>query len=247
LSHNTIRMPKSKLHILYEDNHLLAVSKPAGLATMGVSNCKPSLFLLVKDYIKRKYNKPGNVYLGVMSRLDALVTGVVLFARTSKAAARLTEQFRTHAVEKTYWAVIEGRLEPVAGCFTDYIGKDESHHRMRIVGPGLPGAKLANLTYRKLSDIQGRAPTGAVQSMVGWSLVEITLETGRKHQIRLQFAHHGHPILGDRKYGGRQSFPLGIALHARRLVIEHPVKREQITLEAPLTDAWYRWGVSEPS
>ncbi|MGA2797321.1 MAG: RluA family pseudouridine synthase [Thermoguttaceae bacterium] len=234
-------MPKPKLCILYEDNHLLAVLKPAGMATVGVSDDKPSLFLHAKDYIKRRYNKPGNVYLGVMSRLDAPVTGVVLFARTSKAAARLTEQFRTHAVEKTYWAVVEGALQPAAGTMTDYLGKDEPHHRMRIVGPGFPGAKLANLTYRKLSDIQGRAPTE------GWSLVEIALKTGRKHQIRLQFAHHGHPILGDRKYGSRQSFPLGIALHARRLVVAHPVKGERIVLEAPLPDAWYRWGVSEPS
>ena len=234
-------MPKSKLHILYEDNHLLAVSKPAGMATMGVSENKPSLLSIAKDYIKRRYNKPGNVYLGVMSRLDAPVTGVVLFARTSKAAARLTEQFRTHAVEKTYWAVVEGSLEPAAGSMTDYLGKDEFHHRMRIVGAGLPGAKLANLTYRKLSDIQGRAPTE------GWSLVEIILMTGRKHQIRLQFAHHGHPVIGDHKYGSRQIFPLGIALHARRLVVAHPVKGELIEFEATLPDAWYRWGVSEPS
>jgi 23S rRNA pseudouridine1911/1915/1917 synthase len=234
-------MPKPKLNILYEDNHLLAVLKPAGIATMGVSDDMPSLFSLAKDYIKRRYNKPGNVYLGVMSRLDALVTGVVLFARTSKAAARLTEQFRTHAVEKTYWAVVEGILEPAAGSFTDHIGKDEPNHRMRIVGPGLPGAKLANLTYRKLSDIQDRAPTE------GCSMVEIILKTGRKHQIRLQFAHHGHPILGDRKYGSRQNFPLGIALHARCLVVTHPVKGERIVLEAPLPDAWYSWGVSEPS
>jgi 23S rRNA pseudouridine1911/1915/1917 synthase len=228
-------MTKSKLNILYEDNHLLAVLKPAGIATMGVSDDKPSLLSHAKDYIKRRYNKPGNVYLGVMSRLDALVTGIVLFARTSKAAARLTEQFRTHAVEKTYWAVVEGILEPAVGSFSDHIGKDEPNHRMRIVGPGLPGAKLANLTYRKLSDIQGQ------------SMMEITLKTGRKHQIRLQFAHHGHPILGDRKYGSRQSFPLGIALHARRLVVAHPVKGEPIVLEAPLPDAWYSWGVSEPS
>jgi 23S rRNA pseudouridine1911/1915/1917 synthase len=252
----------------------LAVVKPAGLATMGVSNCKPSLFLLAKDYIKRRYNKPGNVYLGVMSRLDALVTGVVLFARTSKAAARLTEQFRTHTVEKTYWAVVEGQLEPAEGSFTDYLGKDESHHRMRIVGAGLPGAKLANLTYRRLSNglkgtvpfsptmptnafasVPARYPRKSGQSpeirdratIEGWSLVEIILQTGRKHQIRLQFTHHGHPVVGDRKYGSRQNFPLGIALHARRLVIIHPVKGERIALEAPLPDAWYRWGVSQPS
>ena len=228
-------MPRLKLCILYEDNHLLAVVKPAGLATMGVSGHEHSLLTIAKDYIKRRYNKPGNVYLGVMSRLDAPATGVVLFARTSKAAARLTEQFRTHAVDKVYWAIVEGTLEPTAGSFTDYLGKDEQHRRMRIVGAGLPGAKLAKLTYRKLSDIQGQ------------SLVEIALKTGRKHQIRLQFAHHGHPLLGDRKYGGRQSFPSGIALHARRLAVAHPIKGKQIVFEAPLPDAWYRWGVRQPS
>ncbi len=112
-----ISMPKSKLNILYEDNHLLAVLKPAGMATMGVSDDKPSLLSHAKDYIKCRYNKPGNVYLGVMSRLDAPVTGVVLFARTSKAAARLTEQFRTHAVEKIYWAVVEGSIGTGRGQF----------------------------------------------------------------------------------------------------------------------------------
>lgn len=208
-------MTKSRLNVLYEDNHLLAVAKPAGIATVGVSDNVPSLFLLAKDYIKRRYGKPGNVYLGVMSRLDAPVTGVVLFARTSKAAARLTEQFRTHAVEKIYWAVVEGRLEPPAGSFANYLGKDEPRRRMQIVRSGAPGAKLAKLSYRKLSDIKGRAPTGTTQSVVGWSLVEIVLNTGRKHQIRLQFAHYGHPVLGDRKYGAGQNFPLGIALHAR--------------------------------
>jgi 23S rRNA pseudouridine1911/1915/1917 synthase len=228
-------MTKSKLNILYEDNHLLAVLKPAGLATMGVSDDRPSLLLLAKDYIKRRYHKPGNVYLGVMSRLDAAVTGVVLFARTSKAAARLTEQFRTHAVEKIYWAVVEGRLEPPAGGFADYLSKDEPHHRMQVVRAASPGAKSAELTYRKLAVVEGQ------------TLVEIRLETGRKHQIRLQFAHRGHAILGDRKYGGRLGFPSGIALHAKRLTIEHPVKGERIVFEAPLPDAWHRWGVSEPA
>jgi 23S rRNA pseudouridine1911/1915/1917 synthase len=228
-------MPIPKLQILYEDNHLLAVVKPVGIATMGVSDDKPSMLSLAKEYIKHRYNKPGNVYLGVMSRLDALVTGVVLFARTSKAAARLTEQFRTHAVEKTYWAVVEGILEPAVGSFADYLGKDEQHERMRIVGASLQGAKLANLTYRKLTSLRGQ------------SLVEIALQTGRKHQIRLQFAHHGHPILGDRKYGSRQKFPSGIALYARRLVVTHPIKGDRIILEAALPDAWYCWGVREPS
>src|SRR3989304_2382350 len=132
-------MPKSKLHILYEDNHLLAVVKPAGPATMGAADDKPTLLSIAKDYIKRKYNNPGHVYLGVVSRIDALVSGVVLFARTSKAAARLTEQFRTHAVEKTYWALVEGILEPAESAFSACLGKDESRRRMRVVGAQFAG------------------------------------------------------------------------------------------------------------
>lgn len=228
-------MPTSKLHIVYEDNHLLAVVKPDGLATMGSTENTHTVFSLAKDYIKRRYNKPGNVYLGVVSRLDAPVTGVILFARTSKAAARLSEQFRTHAVEKLYWALVEGIVEPPEGSYIDYLGKDEQRRRMRIVGAALPGAKLAKLSYRTLAN------TG------GHTMVEIALKTGRKHQIRLQFAHHGHPIIGDRKYGSRHSFSSGIALHARKLVVKHPVKDVRVILEAPLPEAWYRWGVSEPS
>ena len=227
-------MTDTKLHILYEDNHLLAVLKPAGLATMGVSDDEPSVLAHAKDYIKLRYKKPGNVYLGVVSRVDALVTGVILFARTSKAAARLNEQFRTRAVEKTYWAVVEGIIDPPTGNYSDYLGKDEEHHRMHIVGATLPGAKQAKLTYQTLTAIRGH------------SLLEIGLQTGRKHQIRLQLAHHGHPILGDRKYGSEQKFPQGIALHSRRLVFSHPVKGDRIILEAPLPDAWHRWGVREP-
>jgi 23S rRNA pseudouridine1911/1915/1917 synthase len=228
-------MPKPQLHIIYEDNHLLAVEKPAGMATMGAGEDQTTVLTLAKEYIKHRYNKPGNVYLGVVSRVDALVTGVVLFARTSKAAARLSEQFRTHVVEKIYWALVEGSLDPPDGALSDLLAKDEAHHRMRIVGISLPGAKLAKLNYRTLRT-QKRS-----------SLVEIELQTGRKHQIRLQMAHHGHPILGDRKYGSQQSFPAGIALHARRLAVAHPVKCERMVFVAPLPAAWHHWGVCEPS
>jgi len=214
------------LKVLYEDNHLLAVSKPAGLPTMGTPQGKPTLLAIAKEYVKRKYGKPGNVYLGVMSRLDAPVTGVVLLARTSKAARRMTQQFRTHVVEKVYWAIVEGRIEPPTGECTDWVAPHERHRRMRIVGPKLPGAKEARLTYRRL------AMLGAD------SLLEIDLHTGRKHQIRLQLSHRGHPILGDRKYGSGRSWPKGIALHARRLVIAHPVRGDALTLEAPPPDAW---------
>jgi 23S rRNA pseudouridine1911/1915/1917 synthase len=224
-------MPNSKLTILYEDNHLLAVVKPAGMATMGVTDDKPSLLLLAKEYIKRRYGKPGNVYLGVMSRLDAPVTGVVLFARTSKAAARLTEQFRTHAVQKTYWTLVEGTPHPASGTCINWLMQDERHRRMHVVDSTRSGAREARLAYHLLSS-DGRM-----------SLLEVELETGRKHQIRLQMAHHGHPVVGDRKYGSQLKFSAGIALHARRLVVAHPVRGEALVFEAPLPKSWPRgWG-----
>ncbi|HUT11499.1 MAG TPA: RluA family pseudouridine synthase [Thermoguttaceae bacterium] len=224
-------MTTPPLEILYEDNHLLAVSKPAGLPTMGTPQGKPTLLTIAKEYVKQKYGKPGNVYLGMMSRLDAPVTGVVLLARTSKAARRLTQQFRTHAVEKAYWAIVEGTVEPPAGQCVDWVAPHERHRRMRIVGPKLPGAKEARLSYRRISTL------GAD------SLLEIDLHTGRKHQIRLQLAHRGHPILGDRKYGSRRSWPSGIALHAQRLSITHPVQGTPLIFEAPLPDSWRNAGM----
>jgi 23S rRNA pseudouridine1911/1915/1917 synthase len=163
-----------------------------------------------------------------MSRLDAPVTGVVLLARTSKAAARLTEQFRTHAVEKTYWTLVEGSLADGAGRLIDWLLQDERHRRMHVVPSGRAGAKEARLAYRVLAG-DGRV-----------SLVEIALETGRKHQIRLQMAQHGHPVLGDRKYGSQLKFSSGIALHARRLVVAHPVRGEEMVFEAPLPKSWPR-------
>jgi 23S rRNA pseudouridine1911/1915/1917 synthase len=222
-----------KLTVLYEDNHLLAVVKPAGLPTMGVAEGLPSLLVEAKQYIKQKYQKPGNVYLGAMSRLDAPVTGVVLFARTSKAAARLTEQFRTHQVQKTYWAIVEGLIEPASAECIDWLAADERHRRMHIVAANAPGAREARLSYRRLKTLK--------QS----SLLEVQLETGRKHQIRLQLASRGFPILGDRKYGATRPFAQGIALHARSLIVQHPVKPEPIALIAPLPRTWQAHGVSE--
>ena len=217
--------------MIYEDNHLLAVLKPAGLATMGVSGDRPTLLALAREYIKQRYEKPGNVYLGVMSRLDAPVTGVVLLARTSKAARRLTEQFRSRAVGKAYWAIVEGSVRPASGECVDWVGQDERHRRMHIVGREQPGAKEARLDYRKLRTLEG------------CSLLEVQLETGRKHQIRVQLASRGHPIVGDRKYGSQRRFPAGIALHARRLVVAHPVKGDLLVLEAPTPQAWNAFGV----
>ena len=221
-------MPSPALDVLYEDNHLLVLNKPAGLPTMGTPGGAPTLLTMAKDYIKQKYQKPGNVYLGVMSRLDAPVTGVVLLARTSKAAARMTEQFRTHAVQKTYWTLVEGTPHPASGSYTNWLIQDERHRRMHVVDSAHSGAKEARLAYRLLSS-DGRM-----------SLLEVELETGRKHQIRLQMAHHGHPVVGDRKYGSQLKFPSGIALHARRLVVAHPVRGEALVFEAPLPKSWPR-------
>jgi 23S rRNA pseudouridine1911/1915/1917 synthase len=221
-------MPFPALDILYEDNHLLVLNKPAGLPTMGTPGPAPTLLTVAKDYVKQKYRKPGNVYLGVMSRLDAPVTGVVLLARTSKAAARMTEQFRTHTAEKTYWALVAGTPHPASGSYTDWIIQEERHRRMHVVDSTRSGAKEARLAYRLLSS------NGLI------SLVEVALETGRKHQIRLQMAHHGHPVVGDRKYGSLLAFAAGIALHARRLVVAHPIRGEAMVFEAPLPRSWPR-------
>jgi 23S rRNA pseudouridine1911/1915/1917 synthase len=244
------------MEILYEDNHLLVVVKPAGLPTMGTPGGRPTLLTEAKEYVKRRYHKPGNVYLGVVSRLDAPVTGVVLLARTSKVAARLTEQFRTRQVEKTYWAVVEGVVEPAEGRLVDWLGQDERHRRMHIVGPTMPGAQEARLTYRRLGVLGGKGDSpifagtkiGTVPSAkigtVSCSWLEVELETGRKHQIRLQLAHHGHPVVGDRKYGSTTPFSPGIALHARRLVVSHPTTGERLTFEAPLPAVWRGLGIS---
>jgi len=215
-----------QLHILFEDNHLLVVSKPAGLATMGVSKGESSLLSVAKEYIKQKYNKPGNVYLGVVSRLDSLVTGVVVFARTSKAASRLSEMYRTGQIEKTYWAIVSGVPQPEQGMLDNWLRKNEQQRKMEVTNSNAQSAKHAALTYRVLKKLNQR------------SLLEIDLQSGRKHQIRVQLAYHGHPVLGDKKYGSNNSFPNGIALHSRRLALLHPVKKKRLELVAPTPKVW---------
>jgi 23S rRNA pseudouridine1911/1915/1917 synthase len=221
-------MPGSEhsVQILYEDNHVLAVNKPALLATMGVSEDRPSLLNAAREYIRTTYNKPGNVYVGVVSRLDAPVTGLVLLAKTSKAAARLSEAFRLRRVNKTYLAAVEGAPTPASGVLEHYLRKDERHRKVHATSQACPDAQLARLEYRVLSRGDNLA------------LVEVNPETGRKHQIRVQLAKIGHPIVGDRKYGSTAPFSAGIALHSFRLELEHPVRREPLRIEAPLPGAW---------
>jgi 23S rRNA pseudouridine1911/1915/1917 synthase len=221
------------VQILYEDNHLLAVVKPCGLATMGLAEGEETLLTRSKEYIKQKYNKPGAVYLGVVSRLDVPVSGVVLFARTSKAAARLNEQFRTHSVEKIYVALVEGLVDPPEGEWIDWICEDERHRKVWLTREGQ--GKEAKLQYCTLHKTNNNYKTN------NNSLVEIHLETGRKHQIRVQFAGHGFPIFGDRKYGAETIFPEGIALHALRLTVTHPTTQQRIVLMAPIPVIWKKF------
>jgi 23S rRNA pseudouridine1911/1915/1917 synthase len=251
------------LEILYEDNHLLAINKPAMLPTMGVAEDRPSLLAAAKHYIRKKYNKPGNVYLGIVSRLDAPVTGAVLLARTSKAAGRLSQQFRERDVEKVYWAIVEGNMEPAEGTLVDFLRKDERHRRMHVAQWNAPGAQRAELNYRSVMRDQptGRQgnkektiervspfpPFSLSPCLTSASFLEVRPLTGRKHQIRLQLAHAGFPILGDRKYGSLQPFSVGIALHSRRLVIVHPVSKMQLEIEAPLPASWKTLLVSQQS
>lgn len=199
---------------------------------MGVEAGQSSLWSLAKAYVKQKYRKPGGVYLGTVSRLDAAVSGVVLFARTSKAAARLSEQFRLRTTNKIYWAIVSGMPETAAEC-VDWLVKDERQMRMCVVAEdnlASEQAKSASLSYRRLSQTGG-----------GW-LLEIDLHTGRKHQIRVQLSHRGLPILGDRKYGSRAAFPSGIALHARQIEFTHPTRRDRLTLTAPVPVIWAKLG-----
>jgi 23S rRNA pseudouridine1911/1915/1917 synthase len=214
------------LEILFEDNHLLVINKPAMLPTMGVSAEKPSLLQLAKEYVRNKYSKPGNVYLGIVSRLDTPVTGVTILARTSKAAARLSAAFRERHVHKLYWAIVEGKLPQTEGALEHYLRKDERHRKVHVTHQNAPDAQLAKLNYCVL------------RTMHNVSLLEIELETGRKHQIRVQLAKHGFAIIGDSKYGSTQSFSTGIALHARQLSVEHPVLKKEMQFVAPLPDSW---------
>ncbi len=224
-------MATRQLDVLFEDNHLLALVKPAGLPTMGVAEGEPSLLTWAKQYIKERYAKPGNVYLGVVSRLDAPVTGVVLLARTSKAARRLNEQFRSHDVVKEYWAVVEGVVRPDTAECVDWLVHDPRHRRVHVVAAERPEAQQAVLAYRRL------------KTAGGLSLLEILLQTGRKHQIRAQLGARGFPVVGDVKYGSRRPFASGIALHARRLVVQHPIHDRPVEMIAPVPRSWKRLGI----
>lgn len=217
------------LQILFEDNHCLAIYKPAGCLTTGYEGGEETLDRQVKGFLKEKYKKPGNVFLGVVHRLDRVVSGVLLYARNSKAAGRLAEQFREGGVEKVYWAVVEGQWPGEAGSLEDWLRKDRSIGRVEVLPPHTADARQAKLHYQRCG--MGKDLT--------W--LELCPQTGRTHQLRVQLASRGHPIYGDAKYGSTHRFGQAIALHARSLTFLHPVRYEPITLMAELPESWRRF------
>jgi 23S rRNA pseudouridine1911/1915/1917 synthase len=214
------------LDVIYEDNHCIAVAKPAGFSSAHFQGKEETLDRAVKAYLKERYAKPGNVFLGVVHRLDKPVSGVLLFARTSKAAARLSEQFREGTVEKTYWAVVEGDLDKTAGSLEDWLLRDREAGRVEVVEPRTERARQSLLHFQR------RAGHG------GLTWLELRPQTGRTHQLRVQLAHHGHPIYADAKYGSVHTFGRAIALHARALTFLHPIRYEPITLKADVPRVW---------
>ncbi len=212
--------------VLYEDNHIIAVNKTCNEIVQGDKTGDIPLSETVKAYIKEKYNKPGEVFLGVTHRLDRPTSGVVLFARTSKALTRLNDMFKSHEqIRKTYWAIVQGAPKIPEARLENYLVRNEAQNKSYIAKPGAKEAKLAVLSYKTL--VRGD----------NYTLLEINLETGRHHQIRCQLAALGCPVKGDLKYGAKRSNPDGgICLHARRIEFIHPVSKQEICITAPVPD-----------
>ena len=218
------------MQVLYEDNHIIAVSKTCHEIVQGDKTGDTPLSETVKAYIKEKYNKPGEVFLGVTHRLDRPTTGVVLFARTSKALSRLNEMFKSHEkIQKTYWAIVStspnSLIDSSSHRLENYLLRNEKQNKSFVVKPGTKEAKRAVLSYK------------AIAQSDRYTLLEINLETGRHHQIRCQLAALGLPIKGDLKYGAKRSNPDGgISLHARKIEFVHPVSKLPISITAPVPD-----------
>ena len=220
--------------VLYEDNHIIAVNKTSSEIVQGDKTGDEPLSETIKKYLKIKYNKPGEVFCGVTHRLDRPVSGVVLFAKTSKALARLNDMFKNQEVSKTYWALVKNKPAPPEGRLEHYLLRNEKQNKSVAHDKMVPDAKKAALTYRLIAQSDS------------YYLLEIRLETGRHHQIRCQLAKMGCPIKGDLKYGFPRSNPNGgISLHARHVEFVHPVSKQLIQITAPVPEDDKLWGTFE--
>lgn len=218
-------MQKGNPEILYEDNHIIIVNKRSSDLVQGDGTGDESLDNIVRAYIKEKYKKPGDVFLGVVHRLDRPVSGCVVYARTSKALSRLSELFRTREVKKTYWAIVTDRPPAEEGVLSNWLKKNEQQNKSYVYDKEVNGSKLAELSYLVLARSEK------------YYLLEVDLQTGRHHQIRAQLAAAKCPIKGDLKYGApRSNEGGGISLHSRKVTFMHPVKNEEISVVAPLPD-----------
>ncbi|BCY29034.1 RluA family pseudouridine synthase [Flavobacterium okayamense] len=216
---------KDNLQVLYEDNHIIVVNKRIGDIVQGDKTGDKPLSEIVKEYIKVKYNKPGEVFLGVVHRLDRPTSGIVVFARTSKALSRLNETFKNKENQKTYWAVVKNCPPKESDTLVHFLTRNPKNNTSKAHSKEVPNSKKSSLSYSILSKLDN------------YFALEIDLHTGRHHQIRCQLAAIGSPIKGDLKYGFNRSNPDGgIHLHARKLILKHPVTKEIITFIAPTPD-----------
>ena len=206
-----------KLNVLFEDNHIIVVEKPCNIPSQGDKTNDEDMLTIIKRYLKVKYNKPGEVYLGLIHRLDRPVGGVMVFAKTSKAASRLSEQVRNKTFSKEYLVIVDGKLKEETGILEDYLVKNEKTNLSRVVDKNFKNAKYANLEYKVLY----------YNLETDLSLVKVLLNTGRHHQIRVQFNNIGHSICGDQKYGTRGRGKQ-INLWAYKLGIDHPITKERM-------------------
>ncbi|WP_341220984.1 RluA family pseudouridine synthase [Polaribacter atrinae] len=213
---------KENLQILFEDNHIIIVNKRAGDITQGDKTGDKPLSDVVKEYIKDKYNKPGNVYLGVVHRLDRPTSGIIIFAKTSKSLERLNKMLREKTINKTYWAVVKNHPKKEKDTLINFLKKNPKNNKSTAYAKEIDGSKKAILHYT------------VIKKLDNYSLIEVDLETGRHHQIRSQLSNIGCPIKGDLKYGFDRSNKDGsIHLHARKIQFTHPVTKEQVTITAP--------------
>ncbi|PHR69729.1 MAG: RNA pseudouridine synthase [Lutibacter sp.] len=216
---------KNNLQILHEDNHIIIVNKRAGDITQGDKTGDTPLSDVVKEYIKEKYNKPNNVYLGVVHRLDRPTSGVIIFAKTSKALERLNKMLREKIINKTYWAIVKNKPQPAQDTLVNYLKKNPKNNKSTAFKTETEGSKKAILHYKIIKELDS------------YYLLEIDLETGRHHQIRCQLSSIGSYIKGDLKYGAKRSNKDGsIHLHARKIEFTHPVSKETIVVIAPTPD-----------